>query len=62
MANQDTPVYDGWPIASSRGALIQESPIPKPGVVSNDNTNAPGGLHVAHAISPTAIYPSQEHG
>jgi hypothetical protein len=69
MSNQDTPNIDGWPIAAAgRGHpgganwTIQETPVPAPGVVSNDATSTPGGLLVPRGVQFDSLYPSQAHG
>lgn len=60
MSNQDTPNIDGWPFARRQGALIQATPVPAPGVLSNDATNPPGGLQVpSYGVQFTGLYPSQ---
>lgn len=63
MSNQDTPNIDGWPIASPKGLLIQETPVPAPGVMSNDATNAPGGLPIpGSAPGPFSWFPASSTG
>jgi hypothetical protein len=64
VANQDTPNLDGWPIAHPPGLgfLLQETPVPAAGVMSNDATSPPGGLPVPHGVELTGFFPSQGRG
>lgn len=63
MANQDTPVLSGWPIAHPYGInfAIQAGPA-NVRVASNDTTNPPGGLPVPLAYEPTLLFPSEQRG
>lgn len=61
MANSDTPVLVGWPIAWPPGEsffLQGETPQPHPGVPSGDVADVPGGIPLAPALGLGPIFPS----
>lgn len=61
MANQDTPVLTGWPIAWPPGEsfLLQSSrPMPAAGVASGDQADPPGGMPLAPALGYGPVFPA----